>query len=124
MGIWGKDLPSLSHRRGVAALCSFHRIVHGYAPPAVLHLCPQRMPVLSRPTRASSQHRPCFVRPRVPKIPLLLTPAYWLCSFVPLLTRAWNELDPSLRLLKKPLEFKLAVNNSSLPLSLVTLSVT
>ena len=37
---------------------------------------------------------------------------------------AWNELDPSLRLLKKPLEFKLAVNNSSLPLSLVTLSVT
>ena len=72
MGIWGKDLPSLSHRRGVAALCSFHRIVHGYAPPAVLHLCPQRMPVLSRPTRASSQHRPCFVRPRVPKVPLLL----------------------------------------------------
>ena len=34
MGVWGKDLPSLSHRRGVAALCSFHRIVHSSALPA------------------------------------------------------------------------------------------
>ena len=49
MGPWGKDLRTLSHRRGVAALCALHRIVHGTAPPAILHLCPERIPACSRP---------------------------------------------------------------------------
>lgn len=123
MGPWGKDLQTLSHRRGVAALCAFHRIVHGAAPPAILHLCPERIPVRSRPSRAATQARPYFAPPRVPRVPLLLTPTYWLSSFIPLLTHAWNELDPALRLLEKPSDFKTAVNNSSLPLSLLTLSV-
>ena len=88
MGPWGKDLQTLSHRRGVAALCAFHRIVHGAAPPAILHLCPERIPVRSRPSRAATQARPYFAPPRVPRVPLLLTPTYWLSSFIPLLSHA------------------------------------
>ena len=98
-----------------------HRPRH--SPSSHLHLCPERIPVRSRPSRAATRARPYFAPPRVPRVPLLLTPAYWLSSFIPLLTRAWNELDPALRLLKKPSDFKTAVNNSSLPLSLLTLSV-
>ena len=124
MGPWGKDLQSLSHRRGVAALSSFHRIVYGSAPQPILRFRPQDTPLLSRPSRSASLIRPCFAPPRVARVPLRLTPTYWLNSFVPLLTRAWNEIAPEVRQLSNPHVFKTNVKNSSLPLSLVTLSVT
>ena len=46
-------LQLLSHRRGVAVLSCFHRIVHGSAPVAVLPLCPPRAPPQTRPLPGS-----------------------------------------------------------------------
>ena len=48
-------LQLLSHRRGVAALSCFHRIVYGSAPVAVLPLCPPRAPPQTRPSRSRGQ---------------------------------------------------------------------
>ena len=115
-------LQLLSHRRGVAALSCFHRIVYGSAPVAVLPLCPPRAPPQTRPSRSRGQ-RPVFLPPRIHHVPLTLTPSYWLNSFVPLLSRAWNDLDPSIQSITDLQMFKSAVNNSSLPLSLLSHSL-
>ena len=61
-GPCGKDLHTLSHR-GVAALCAFHRIVHGTAPPAISHLCLERIPARSRPSRAAPGPGPTSLHP-------------------------------------------------------------
>ena len=99
------ELQSLAHRRGVAALCALHRIVHKSAPEPLWSLCPPRAP----PARANTRsHARFFVLPRLNAT----TPTYWIRSFIPLMTVQWNNLPPSVQAEANPRTFKSTVNLS------------
>ena len=115
LGHAAADLPSLSHRRGVVTLARMHRLVHGNAPAPVVAFCPPRAPP---PARISRHRAAPFLLPPVRK---LLTPAYWLRSFVPLATEAWNGLSPDLQTEPDVINFKNRLNLTSLPLCLSNL---
>jgi len=98
------QLQSLAHRRGVAALCALHRIVHRTAPAPLWSLCPPRAPA-----RASTRsHARFFMLPRVNAT----TPTYWIRSFIPLMSMHWNSLPPVVQSDKNPRSFKTTVNLS------------
>ena len=107
-------LSSLAHRRSVAALCAMHRIVHGTAPAPLLPLCPTRAPTRRR-TRASAAHPTVFVPPHI----VATTATYWMRSFIPSMTVAWNALPSAVQSDKDIRSFKTSVNNLSLDHSLL-----
>ena len=99
------ELQSLAHRRGVAALCAMHRIVHKTAPEPLWSLCPPRAP----PARANTRsHARFFVLPRLNAT----TPTYWIRSFISLMTVQWNNLPPHVQAEANPRAFKSTVNLS------------
>lgn len=107
-------LPSLAHRRSVAALAAMHRIVHKSAPAPLLLFCPALAPA-RRHTRASTAHPPVFVPPHV----VATTATYWTRSFIPSMTIAWNTLPAAVQQDKNIRSFKTSVNNLSLDHSLL-----
>jgi hypothetical protein len=104
------ELPCLSHRRDVTALCAMHRIVHDTAPQPLLSF----RPTLTTRRRSARLGPPTmFVEPRVDSVKA----KYWIRSFIPLLTSAWNKLDPHLQNTKDLKEFKNKIKNKSLEIS-------
>jgi hypothetical protein len=101
----GIKLQSLAHRRGVAALSVFHRLINREAPSPLHSLIPQE----SKNQRVSRRTRfpPAFVIPKISAS----QPDYWTRSCIPLLSQVWNTaIPPSIRSIKAKQSFKLAVN--------------
>ena len=103
----GIQLQSLGHRRGVAALCVMHKLLHNTLPPPLHSLAPAPLP----------EGRRVSARTRIP--PALLPPTtrnaeFWQNSFVPRVTRAWNTLvSPLMRLIRDLHHFKKSINRAS-----------
>ena len=100
----GNKLQSLAHRRGVAAMSVFHRLINRQAPPPLHTLIPNEVKNqrISRRTRIP----PAFKIPKVGS-----QPDYWTRSCIPLLSHVWNTaVPPSLRNIEDKQKFKLAVN--------------
>ena len=99
----GNKLQSLAHRRGVAAMCVFHRLINRQAPSPLHSLIPQE----AKSHRSSRRSLfPCAF-----KIPRTSPVDYWTRSCIPLLSSVWNTaISPAIRLIKHSQRFKLAVN--------------
>ena len=100
----GNKLQSLAHRRGVAAMSVFHRLINRQAPPPLHSLIPQEV----KNQRISSRSRipPAFVIPNINRA------KYYTRSCIPLLTHMWNTAVPqSIRDIEHKQRFKLAVNS-------------
>ena len=103
----GSQLHSLSHRRGVAALCSMHRLLNKRSPPPLHSLAPAPIPE-GRRVSARTRFPPALLAPATRK------PEYWQNSFVPKLTHAWNNfVPPALRLIRDQKHFKKSINLQS-----------
>lgn len=101
----GKDLQLLQHRRGVAALSVFHRILYSLSPVALHDLRPCSAPTTRSTSRATRP--PVFARPGTNK------PNYWLSSFIPFMTSTWNKIVPTnLQTQSEPQKFKSLINSS------------
>ena len=101
----GNKLQSLAHRRGVAAMSVFHRLINRQAPSPLHSLIPQEL----KNQRVSRRSRfpPAFKIPRISAS----QPEYWTRSCIPLATYVWNTaIPPSLRELTVNQKFKQAVN--------------
>ena len=102
-----KTLASLYHRRTVASFATFHAIANDYAPVALLEYKPK--PGTDSQVRyslRSGSKQPYFMPIEVK----VGSPKYWLNSYIPRMTEAWNELDKAVQLIRKPQQFKEAVN--------------
>ena len=99
------ELQSLAHRRGVAALCAMHRIVHKTAPEPLWSLGSPRAPPARACTRAHARY---FVLPRINAT----TATYWIRSFIPIMSVQWNNLPPLVQAEANPRAFKSTVNLS------------
>ena len=101
----GKDLQLLQHRRGVAALSVFHRILYSLSPVALHDLRPCSAPTTRSTSRATRP--PVFARPGTNK------PNYWLSSFILFMTSTWNKIVPTnLQTQSDPQKFKCLINSS------------
>jgi hypothetical protein len=102
-------LQYLSHRRGVSSLCAMHRIVHRSAPAPLHVFCPPRAHSRVRRSSRTQPHGQFFQPPRINSV----TPSYWIRSFIPLMTHAWNEiLLPHHQTETNLQKFKLDINSS------------
>jgi hypothetical protein len=100
--IEGNKLQSLAHRRGVAAMSVFHRLINREAPIPLHSLIPQDF---------KSQRFSRSVFPPAFKIPKTSAADYWTRSCIPLLTHVWNTaVPPRIRQIIDKQTFKLAVN--------------
>jgi hypothetical protein len=101
----GNKLQSLAHRRGVAAMSVFHRLIFRQAPSPLHSLIPQELKI-QRVSRRS-RFPPVFKIPRISASP----PEYWTRSCIPLASHVWNTaIPPSLREIENKQKFKLNVN--------------
>ena len=100
----GIQLQSLAHRRGVAALTVFHRLVNHRAPQPLLSLIPPA--AQSRRSSARSSNPPVLHPPDIRK------PRFWLHSCIPLLTDIWNRLPSTTRDISDQQPFKQHINST------------
>ena len=100
-------LPSLSHRRWVAGLCVFHRLLHGYCPEAIADLRPASL--LAPPARTSRRTRGASASLQLAHP--ARAPDYWARSFVPRFTKAFNALPAHMQAEPSPQKFKVLTNS-------------
>lgn len=96
----GNDLESLDHRRMVSAKCAMHRLINKKSPPPLHSLIP--VPHESKRSSARSSSSSALFIPNKKT-------EYWLQSFIPKVSKAWNLMPPDVRSLQDPKLFKSAV---------------
>ena len=101
------QLPSLSHRRWVAGLSVFHRLLHHNCPPALFDLCPDMK--ATRPVRSSLRgpRRPATAAPTPHPV---RAADYWSNSFVPRFSKAYSNLPAHVQSVASAHNFKVLTN--------------
>ena len=99
------SLQFLAHRRGVAGMCCFHRLVHGTAPAPLLDLLPALAPRGRRGLRGAN-------RSAVYQAPPVRAPLDYKRSFVHAAAAIWNKLDADAQAEGLMTLFKAMVNDT------------